>query len=214
MKRHLSYSEFYLYLRDEKEYYRRYIEGEKFEPTPEMTLGTIIHQALEDKTYDWISALREANMSRKRVIVRKLLDKMERKLPVEPEAKVMSKTKSGVALFSIFDGLDRKERYLDEFKTSANEYWNQKMVDGHLQLSFYAWVYWPNYHSYLKEIRLHFLNTKKGTVKTFKTVRSITDIKKIEDQVEGVIKELQDTGLWEKRKSRHDILNANQMKML
>ena len=58
------------------------------------------------------------------------------------------------------------------------------------------------------------MNTKKGTVKTFKTVRSITDIKKIEDQVEGVIKELQDTGLWEKRKSRHDILNANQMKML
>jgi len=187
-----------LFRQDKRLYLRRYIEGIEDEPTPEQRLGKTIHSALEDMRYPWLKEV----VRKKKKVVRTLLDKMSsKKLPPEKEVVMTAKTKRGINLISIFDGFNKKNRILIEYKTSENEAWSQWIIDDHQQLSFYAYVYWLNYHAYLKEIILYFLNTKTGKIKTFKTVRSKRDLMYIADQIDQTVNEIKQAGLWEKRLS-------------
>ena len=212
MKKFISYSEYLTWKNYRERYYDTYIKGIKNEPNEAMILGSVIHKALEEPKYEWIRELKKNNLGNKIKIVRKLLDKAESKKVGKPEFTLIAK-KDDLKIFSIFDGFDKKERILNEWKTSDNEKWSQKQLDIHLQLSFYAWVYYLTYHQFFTEIRLHFLNTKKGTIKTYKTVRSITDIKAIEKDVLKIVREIKDNGLWEKRLSKDDKCKENNLKL-
>lgn len=205
MKKYFSYSEMRLWLKDKDEYIRQYVEGEERESTPEMILGTIIHNVLENPYHPWIRELEANNMAERIPTITKLLGKMAFKRLPDPEFSITAKTKSGVLLFSKFDGFDKKQKLLAEYKTSDRpELWNKRIVDHHKQLSFYAYVYHRTYHSFFREIHLHYLNTAKGTLRTFTTARGIRDLRHIEDIIESVISEMKREGVWERRLSRED----------
>ena len=212
MKKYFSYSELKQYLWDREKYIKQYIEGEEFVPNKEMQLGTIIHQAMADKKFDWLKELKAKGLYDRRKIVRKILDKGEKYRPKQSEITMVAK-ENDVSYLSIFDGLDKQNRELDEFKTSDKENWNQGIVDYHMQLSFYAYVYWLNCHQYFREIRLHYINTKKGTWQVFKTARSRRDLTEIKHKIIKVIDELHLQGLWDERLSREDRDKKNNLKI-
>ena len=206
MKRNLSYSEFRLFNRNRDEYVRHYVNGFEQEPTPQMVLGSIIHSTIADPRYPWLMELRKLGYEKRKImIIRKLLDKMATKRSPQGEVGMTATTKSGIKLFSIFDGLDKKDRILYEYKTADyKDAWTQWTVDRHRQLSFYAYVFHLTYHSFFREIRLYFLNTKNATIKTFNTARGIRDIEHIGDEIEKCVEEMKSLGIWEKRLSRED----------
>lgn len=213
MKKYFSYSEFYTWCNDRERYYQTYIEGVETPPNDAMILGSIVHETLENPKKEWIKELKENKMHKRIGVVRKLLDKMEPKKIGQPEVSMIAK-KDDVKLFSIFDGFDKKNRILNEYKTSDKESWTQWRVDFNKQLSFYAWVYYLNCHSYFREMNLYFLDTKKGNVKTFKTIRSRRDIMLIEKEVLKAVDEIKKAGLWEKRLSREDRNKLNQLNLV
>ena len=190
---------------DREGYIRKYVEGIEEAPSPQMVLGKIVHAALEDPTDRWIEELKKHDLEHKKLVVRKLLTKIHSKRPPEAEITMTAETPSGIRLLAILDGIDRPNRELIEYKTSeVEEMWNQRIADEHSQLSFYAYIYRLSHFSYFKEIRLYYLNTLKGNIKTYKTTRGPKDIEFIANRIETVVQEMKDVGIWEKRMSRKD----------
>lgn len=194
-----------LWQKDREQYIRQYVNGEESPTSKEMMLGTIIHNALENPYYNWRKALEENDLLIKEQIVLILLGKMAFKRLEQGEFGITAKTKSGIILFSKFDGFDKKNKILGEYKTSERpELWSQRIVDMHLQLTFYAYVYRLTYRSFFREIQLHYLNTAKGTVKTYITSRGLKDLQYIEKMIEQTVSEMKQEGIWEKRMSKAD----------
>ncbi len=197
MRKFFSFSEFSLYHRNFDEWHKRYILGEKQEPTREMTLGTLIHSVAENPRFPIQQEMKRLGFSpRQRIAVLKMLPKMKR----EGKSELVMTTQSEPRLIGIFDGFDKEERTLYEFKSTANKWtWTQRKVDEAEQLSFYAKIYYENFHAFFKEIVLMRFNTVKGTVKTFRTARSLSDIKAITHEINKTVAEIKERGLWEKR---------------
>lgn len=206
MKQYLSYSEMRLFFQDRVEYQRRYLEGIEGEQNPAMKLGTLIHKTIEEPRYPWLKEAREMEIRGRRLLaLRKLITKAMDKRPPEGEVSMIATTRTGIKLFAIYDGLDRKNKVLYEYKTSDRpELWNQRIVDDHKQLSFYSYMYHLNTHGFFKEINLYYLNTAKGTIKHFRTARGPRDIEFIEGMVENCVSKLKELGWWEKRLSKED----------
>jgi hypothetical protein len=205
MKKYFSHSEFYTWNKSREEYIRQYVNGEEMATNQQMILGQIVHKTLEDKRFEWLKELKINKLENKRKVIRKVLDKAETKRPKESEVVMTAKTKDGLGLIGIFDGFDREMGALTEFKTTDNaERWNQYLVDINTQLSFYAWIYWLNFHDYFREIRLYAIDVAKGNIETFKTARSKRDIWDIEQRVNKAVGEIKRAGLWEKRLTREE----------
>lgn len=206
MKSAFSHSELRLYQYSPDKYYERYVLGKDDQPNKSMQLGSIIHAAIENQMYGWQAELKEKGFTRGQMIaVRTLLDKIRPKLPTTMGHEIMRFAESDIRLMAIYDGYDEKEKTLYEFKTSDNrDRWNQFIVDTHQQLSFYAYIHYLNTHSYLRNIKLFFLDTKRGNVQLFETVRSYRDIQDIKEKINKTVLELKKRGWWEKRLSRKD----------
>ena len=215
MKKYISYSELNCWESYNDKYYEQYVECKPFEPNRKMILGKIIHNAIENPHYKWLEEMNEHNFQKKKQLVaRTLIDKMIWKLGeqqaknkingYEPEKKIGCDL-DDLKLFGIFDGFDSFNRELDEFKTTDNDdRWNQWTVDFDGQLSFYALILFQKYHSYFREIRLHRLNTVKGTLKTYRTTRSRLDVNRMQKRVTKAVAEMKFAGIWGKRKSRKE----------
>src|SRR3990167_7306878 len=147
MKDYLSFSEMCLFQTNPEEHYRRYVLGEESPMGPEANLGKIIHQAMENPKFNWIKELKDNKFEHKELIVRKILDRGFQERGTEHEKWISTTLNNGTKLAGILDSFD-KDGYLWEYKTSEKpERWSQWIVDDHKQLSFYALIYWLNYHS-------------------------------------------------------------------
>ena len=206
MKQYLSYSEYWLWKNDKERYIKQYIEGEPQPTNEKMRIGTMVHKVIEDKRYDWLKEARDMGLSVEQVTkLRKIIDKIEPKRPQESEVVMRAMTSQGVKLLGIFDGFNKKGRELDEFKTYDTEYrWTQRVVDTNEQLSFYAYIYRLTYHTYFREIRLHAMNVKKGTVRTYITARGPKDISEIAYKIHECVNQMKREGIWTKRLSAHE----------
>jgi len=191
------------------------VDGIYDPPTEAQQLGSLVHQAIDDPRTPWLKTLREWGWDSERMKpIRKLLTKVHTKRAPEREVSMRAETKSGVKLFSIFDGFDKADRVLYEYKTTGEKKrWTQWKVDTDLQLSFYAYVYWLNTHSFFREIRLYALHVVPGNCETFVTTRSRTDILRIEKIIDQSVVQMQREGIWELRKSRVDKNRENQGKL-
>jgi hypothetical protein len=204
MKKYFSHSEYYLWHKDKQKYYERYVLGIEEPKTPAMELGTLIHKCVEEPRYPWLQELRAKGYSYSEIEpIRKLMTKIKR----PPESEVVM-TVDG--LIGIFDGLDKQKKILYEFKTSRRD-WTQFQVDTNSQLSFYAYIWKKIFHGHFSDIVLYSLNTERGTIKTFRTNRGPADIKDIERRIKKTIKEIQAEGWWEKRLSRDDKNNQQNL---
>jgi hypothetical protein len=200
----LSFSEARLWFKSREEYYKRYILGKEFEPTEPQRIGRIVHAALENPAYSWLKEI-PSNLKQN---IRKVLDKIE-PLP-EHEVVLTARTKYGLPLLAIFDGLDRKQRKLVDYKTfSGREAWSQFIVDDHLQFSFYAWIWKLTYHSYFSDIEIDAINLDKGTVRKFHTVRSRRDIEYVEGWTNQAVREIKEAGWWDKRLNKTERAKLN-----
>lgn len=211
----LSASELQLWRKDKAEYHKRYILGEYEPQNPRMRLGTIVHAAIEDPTSPWLKALTDEGYSYETVkAVRKILDKADKLRAPEREVGMRATTQNDIPLIAIFDGFNKNARTLDEYKTTENsKRWNQHAVDVNFQLSFYAYVYYLNFHSYFSEMRLHQLNVLTGNVRTFKTVRSKADIEIMDRLVHHAVVEMKNLGIWQKRLTKEERAKQNQLTM-
>jgi len=215
MKQYLSFSEVKLWYSDKTEYIKRYVNGVETPPTPAQELGKIVHAALENERYPWLKAMKGKYPRRLQVNVRKVLTKLwPLRLP-EAEVVVTARTKDGLELLGIFDGLDRKQRRLVDYKTFTDrEPWSQWIVDDHKQFSFYAWLWQLTYHSYFSDIEIDAINLGKGTVRRFHTVRDRSSISYIEGWVRQAVREMKQAGVWNRRLSQKEKLKLTQMKLI
>ena len=209
----LSASELSMWRKDKTLYMKRYVEGEAEEPNEQMKLGTLVHKAIENPTYPWLKEMVSYPPETIKA-VRKILDKEWKLRNGEPETVMRATTQNDIPLIAIFDCFNKAERTLDEYKITANKFrWNQYRVDVNFQLSFYAYVYYLNFHSYFTEMRLHQLNIATGSVKTFKTVRSKADVETMDRLVHYAVVEMKNAGVWEKRMTKDQRLKKNQLTM-
>lgn len=205
MVKALSWSELHTWEHSPQEHYDRYILGNFTPPSSAQEFGSIIHKTIESPQFPWLKELvTKGRPAQEQKTARKILNAVETKRPKESEVYMTAMLYNDIPLAAIFDGLDKGNRELDEYKTSSGSYWTQKTVDSHGQLSFYALVFFINYHAYFREIRLHRLHSKTGTVKTFYTARGPQDLQEIRQRIVMCKNTLEKQGLWLKRLSKKD----------
>jgi hypothetical protein len=199
-----------------KEYYDRYILGLPYEANRAQQLGKIVHAFIEDPRYRWLPELKSLGYTKRDLYpIRKALSKLSPKRPPKSEVVLRGETKDGIKLLSIFDGLDKEERILYEYKTTSEDRaWSQYRVDYNEQLSFYSYVYYLNFHKFLKEIRLYQIDIKKGNVKTFYTARGPKDLDYIKVRINECLVDLKRLGWWELRKSQKERALEKNLKLI
>lgn len=213
MSKALSYSELSSWLYSKDEWYKRYILGETEEPNSAMVLGKLIHSALEDPKYPWLMALKQIKYKNVAPI-RKILNKMANKTAPSREVRMTAETKEGIPLLAYWDGFDKKNKVLYEYKTSIEVgAWAQWKVDSARQLSFYSLMYKLKWHSFFREIRLFYLDLTRGTVETFLTARGPEDIKKVAQEITNAVIEMEANHLWDKRLTTQERNNLSQTKL-
>ena len=215
----LSYSETKLWYKNKDEYVRRYVLGQENEPTFDQMIGKIVHAALEEPRYPWLKQMREMKCRPKLVAnAGIILRKMAPRLLPEREVVLVGTTRYKIKLLTIFDGLHRKEKRLQDYKTygatdKGHEPWNQYIVNDHFQFSFYAWNWSLIFHSFFSDIEIDTINLGKGRVKVFHTARSMRDIEAVEHWAMEAIREMKHEKVWDKRLTRQQRMRLKQSKL-
>lgn len=183
-KPHFSWSQFYVYNDNPERYYMEYVLGVKKPPTQKMTLGSIAHKAFEGVSEkEWMLDLIHAGFTPdyKRGIyeaARRLPQVYEHEAEIRVPCPLKTITHEGKPLeyLAYLDGLNLNVDWeLHEYKTGAA--WNQKRVDEHEQLTFYAMLIKEKYGKLPKRIFLHHITLPSGKLKTFETRRTGDDIR-------------------------------------
>jgi len=199
----LSYSEMSLFWEDRDEWRKRYIDGVKSEGTKPQQLGIIIHEFME--TRDMAVAvlkLGELGLPGRQLETVKRMLKQAWKLPLTKkcEHKSLVTLPNGEKLFMVYDGFDPELRFITEYKTgNTDRYWNQNVVDGNEQLSFYAFGYYLDTRQFLRGMVVYAMNTTTGLIKAYPTTRGPMDLKVIADKIGTTIDRMQELDLWQKR---------------
>jgi len=219
MKRGISFSEFDCYQKDKKLWYKRYVLGEQDEQSKPQLYGEIIHQEIAQPG-NLIQRLDEEGFTTKeKVIARKLCNAMASKRPQinpTPADKLYreAEIEEGIIVLGFYDGLNTDPLFtLCEHKTTKSPDgswwgWSQYKADTNAQPTFYALIELFGKrcsHRLFHEIRINRLLTTTGTVKTFVTNRSRTDIEQLKKSLIYYARTLQQEGLWTQRKSRKEI---------
>lgn len=212
MKKYFSYTELRAFEADRDDYYRHYIEGEEFQPSLAMKIGTHIHEYLKEPAYPLIKELSGLNIEPSRL---ETIAKMMKKLDAirAPEREISMVAKLGdIKLFAKLDGFYKTDRKIVDYKTTDEpDNWQQRVVDYHPQLTFYALVYWLSYWRFLRSMEIYRIDTLTGSVVRRETVRSRSDIEAMKQRVLSAVAELKSLDWWEKRLSRNDQLTKNQL---
>ena len=205
MKKYVSYSELTLWERDREEYINRYIKGGETTPNVDMLIGTMIHNVVEDPRFEWLKQAREefGFRGKKLLNLRKCITKLMITRPPETAA-IMTADLDDFKLFIEMDGYSRKEKELDEYKTTKKSHWYPWQVHTNFQLDFYALTFYLRTHQFFREIRLREVDYGKGNIITHKTTRSYRDNKRTEDRIKSIVSEMKSLGIWKLRLSRQD----------
>lgn len=202
--------------KDREQYFKTYIQGQETPTTPAMRIGTMIHNVNEHFDYPWIKEARGLGFRGKKMMnLRKAITKVMRAATPgsEPEI-VMTAPLTDFFLFIKMDRFHRKNRELDELKTTDHPHWWPVQIHSSFQLDFYALALFKRTHSFFREIRFRELDWGKGNMKTTSTTRSYRDIELTEARVLRIVQEMKDAGIWNLRLSRADRDKLKQGKLL
>jgi len=165
---YLSFSQLSLWERDKELYRRSYIEGIKQPENQYLRLGKALADRLE-------TGVKTNN---------KLIEYLDIFMPTYPKIEFEIEADfEGIPVLGKLDGFKRRGLIIGEYKTGKK--WNQSMVDKSTQLTFYAMLVWLKYKRMPSEICLHWAKTEinedgklviNGDIKTFKTIRTVSDI--------------------------------------
>jgi len=165
---YLSYSQLVLWERDKELYRRVYFDGIKQPENQYLKVGKDLATRLE-------TGIETDN---------KMIEYLALFMPKYPkiEFEIMVNWEE-IPVLGKLDGFDIRHRIIGEFKTGKN--WSQSRVDKSDQLTFYAMLVWLKYKKLPLGIRLHWAKTEidengrlqiNGDIKTFKTIRTLSDI--------------------------------------
>lgn len=162
---YLSWSQYSLWKRDPRLYYRRYILNEAPEFTEALDFGKRLATALEKNEETGDLMIDQAMIFLPSVKTR------EHEIKVELD---------DIPIMGVLDGFDPDTYSIDEFKSGKTK-WCQSMVDKHGQLTFYTLLVYLQYKKLPKYIRLHHWNTDPkskwyGKFRTFETKRSMPEL--------------------------------------
>ncbi|HNO71988.1 MAG TPA: hypothetical protein PKO16_09465 [Bacteroidia bacterium] len=166
---------------DKEKWYQNYVLGFKEPPNAKMMFGSKVGKCIEtDPSY--IPQLPRATM--------------------EYELKA---TMKDIELIGFADSYDPKKKELDEFKTGTVSIWNQKKVDNHDQLTFYALLLYLRNEAKPEDItiRLHHMVTEeKGdfsigfakpfTLTTYATKRTTKQVLMFASEIIRLRKEMEE----------------------
>ena len=167
-RNYLSWSQLSLWERSPELYRRIYLEGIKQPENQYIRLGS----ALADRLETGIETNDE------------MIEHLALFMPKYPKVEFEIKANwEGISVLGKLDGFDKGHRIIGEYKTGKS--WSQSMVNKSDQLTFYALLVWLKYGKLPSEIRLHWAKTEidedgklriNGEIKTFKTIRTLSDI--------------------------------------
>lgn len=183
-ERPLSWSAISSFEYDKEQWFRRYVLGEKDEPTKEMLFGKKLADSIENGTCD----------------VPTLLENLQKKK--EHKFQVMF---GPIALVGFADAFcEDTLRKLDEVKTGKKA-WDQKRADSHRQFDMYLLMNYITSRIDPSEVEctLHWIPTQDNNdfsisfvepieVKRFKTKRTMTDILKFGERIQRVVREMEE----------------------
>jgi len=168
-REYISWSQLSAYETSPYQYAKRYIYEDNPE-NPRMKLGRDVAEMLEE-------GIEQED---------KELEFFRTFLPEYPEKEYKIEGEiSGIKILGKLDGWDEKNLHIGEYKTGAKGTWNQKRVDEHGQLSFYALLVYLKYGKLPKRITLHWLPTAitpekglhlTGDIHHFETTRTQKDL--------------------------------------
>lgn len=184
-KDYFSWSQLNLWEKSKNEYIKRYFEGKKGFTTKEMFYGSKIGKALETQNFFDLSQNEQSA-----VVQIDRADAYEKKIILSKEV-----TGLGVDLLMYIDAVFDSGG-IDEYKTGKKA-WDQKRVDEHGQLDFYAYGYYLETKT-IPEVNLHWIETENvkdkiqatGRVEKFTRVITMDDIKAIEKRIAYVVEEI------------------------
>lgn len=165
---YLSWSQLQLWEQDKELYRRTYIDGIKRPDNQYLETGKKLADRLEtgiESDDSFIEYL---------ALFMPKYEKAEFEIMIDWE---------GIPVLGRLDGYNSSERIVGEYKTG--KLWTQAMVDKSDQLTFYAMLVWLKYKRPPTDICLHWAKTEideygklriTGDIKTFKTIRTISDI--------------------------------------
>lgn len=187
-KGYLSFSQWSLWKKDPEEYKQRYFYGQEGFTNSGMDFGKIIADALENGTED--------------PMIQMLIDVLPRYEVMEHPIDVKIK---GVPIVGRVDTYSPKGFCFDEYKTGKRTKdgkapWDIVKVRKHEQLPFYALCLKKKHGSISKKVRLHWIETKEGEdgreltghIETFERVIEPWELKRMEDSIVQVAKEISD----------------------
>ncbi len=135
-----------LFEKDPFLYWQIYVEGQDMVRTKYLELGKTFAEAME---YDHIEC-EDPMMEYLRVF-----------LPRYPlREHDLNGIIEGVPILGKLDGFDEENLIVGEYKTGKS--WNQRKVDTHGQLHFYALLVWLNYKRLPSKINLHWAKTEEN----------------------------------------------------
>jgi len=167
-KGYLSWSQLNMFERDVWLYKRVYIDGEEQFESDALKIGKALAERLEngiectDKLIEYLAIF--------------MPKYQKREFEIKGEF-------DGIPVLGKLDGFNEKTLEIGEYKTGKN--WNQALVDKSGQLTFYAMLVWLKYGKLPSKIKLHWAQTEvdddgelriTGSIKTFETKRTLSDI--------------------------------------
>jgi hypothetical protein len=178
-----------LFLEDPTKYYTKYFLGIQEPETNPMVLGKALHSAVEDPLYNYREALALKGFTPNHADgIAKALKGFRR--PKAREVELYAPLTATVSAYGIIDGLKRPSKTLCEWKTGRA--WTQRDVDNHEQLDFYAYLVYRNY-GYVPKIELVHFDLKKGKRTTFKTIRTLEQIRAMEAKILATVELIDNT---------------------
>jgi hypothetical protein len=176
--------------------------GVKTPPTPQMILGSIVHQAIAEKWGEKRLAkeLTEKNYTSDYIrTTTAIIDKVPRYPYKEERIVVQPFPENGLKapVLAILDGLNDVLKTIGEYKTTSSG-WSQQQVDEHDQLTLYSMVCYFTY-GFIPVCELHALNVKNGKIKTFISSRSQEKILALRDEINTMYLDLVERGWWERK---------------
>jgi len=143
---YISWTQYSTFVGSPKQYKRIYIDGEERPQSEYLSFGKKFAKALEEDKSD-----------------REDIRMMKEILPTYKKKEFKIETKlHGIPLLGYLDGWNGKSKPIGEYKTGLK--WDQRKVDKHDQLLFYALLVWLKY-GIVPKINVHWVETKKDEYK-------------------------------------------------
>jgi len=186
-KKILSSSQMLSYEEDPSRFWIEYFLGAKREPSKPMLTGSIFSELHNHRDFDFRSALATMGVPAR---IGDLFAEVIRAFPVIPSEIPLKCKYNGWILRATLDGASGET--IIENKTGQME-WDQSRTDSSDQITFQSFVYWKKNKKVPKVIILNWVDTRSKTTKklqTFKTKRTISQLKEFEKRVDYVLKNI------------------------